>query len=183
MSDSVLVRFPDKLAAEMRERAQSQGKTMTAFINDAVKAYVERLAAEDAEGAPELKARRMRRLLHLAVRIADMRELIAEASEDEGAQSALVRALSAVADCIELMPVEVEENIDPVTWQQFRYSKLNESKGDDEAYRMFASDYEEIEARPWTWYLNTSSSDGEAKIRWLRQRRRYGLPLPPDLQR
>jgi hypothetical protein len=69
-------------------------------------------------------------------------------------------------------------DLDPVTWEQFKVSLLNASGSDEEAKAMFAAGQAEIEGRDWTWYLRIHDSDREAKAAWVRQRLRYGLPIP-----
>lgn len=173
MADSMLVRFEDDLAKRLRDRARLDDKTITGFINDAVRTYLDQLSkAEEQQGAARDQARR--RLASLARRLADADHAVRERTD-------VWEALAAVLNCVELVPVEIEDekHLDPVTWEQFKYSRLNETGSDDEAQRMFARDYAEIEGRDWTWYLSTGASEEEAKVLWLRQRRRYGIPVPP----
>ncbi len=88
--------------------------------------------------------------------------------------------MEALSDCAELsLPVPSESDLDPATWQQFKFSELNKSRSEREAQDLFARDWAEIAARDWQWYLRTAATEEEAKILWFRQRRRYGLPLPP----
>lgn len=168
MADSMLVRFDDGLARQVRERARVEGKSLTAFINDAVRTYMDQIAASEGVERDETRER----LARLAVRLADATQAIREKTD-------VWSALQAVTDCIELVPIGEEKDLDPITWEQVQYSRLNETGGDAEARRMFAQDYAEIEGRDWTWYLESSRSEEEAKKAWLRQRRRYGLPVPP----
>ena len=77
------------------------------------------------------------------------------------------------------MRIEMSHDLDPVSWEQFKHSRLNRTGSDDEAKRMFARDQAEIDARQWTWYRQHYHSDEEAQAAWRRQRLRYGLPVPP----
>jgi predicted transcriptional regulator len=166
----MLVRFDDETAREVRERARKDGKSITAFLNDAVRSYLDQKTA--FEGADD--ARRIR----FAVRLADaMDELHRTADPRENNSREL---LAAIVDCLELLPVHGETIDDPVTWEQYKYSKLNPAGSESEARRMFERDYSEVEARPWTWYRKNHESDDLAKIAWLRQRRRYGVPVSPE---
>ena len=67
-------------------------------------------------------------------------------------------------------------SLDPVTWEQYRYSQLNRSGTDDEAKAMFDSDRAQVAARDWTWYHDHYGSYEEACAAWRRQRHRFGLP-------
>ena len=168
MADSMLVRFEDDTARKVRDRAQLQGKSITAFLNDAVQAYLKQIeASEGVERVWESD-----QLKVFSERLADASHLIRERND-------VWTALQSVVDCIEVMPFEGERNVDPMTWDQFKQSRLNPSGSDGEARKMFAQDYAEIRDRDWTWYLDTHRSENEAKRAWLRQRRRYGLPVPP----
>lgn len=172
MADQMLVRFDDKTAQEVRERARAAGKSITAFLNEAVRAYLD-LNAATAEVEHG-------RLARFAIRFADAANSIERM--DDGTQLVVRDALKAIVDCLELIPIQGEIIDDPVTWEQYKYSKLNQKGDESEARRMFAKDYQEIELRPWTWYRAHYDSDDAAKAAWLRQRRRFGLPAFPQDQ-
>lgn len=174
MADSMLVRFDDETAREVRERARAAGKSITAFLNDAVRTYLDELAASEGVEGALAEARRLR----FAARLADAVEAVR--SLDVTQSAGVGSALGAIVDCLELIPILGERVHDPVTWDQFKYSKLNPTGGDREARGMFAKDYREIESRPWIWYRDSHRDDAAAKEAWLRQRRRYGLPVPPE---
>jgi hypothetical protein len=70
----------------------------------------------------------------------------------------------------------MEDDLDSVTLEQFRYSQLNRSGSDEEAKAMFDADRAEIAARDWTWYRDSYWSDEAARAAWRHQRLRYGLP-------
>jgi len=167
MADSMLVRFEDETAQKVRRRAKQAGTSITAFLNDAVQAYLDGLDQAEGDERRQLEARYER----FAERLADARHALGERGADP--------VLEAVLDCLELLPFGDERTVDPVAWEQFRSSRLNVSKSDLEAKRMFSQDYAEVENRDWEWYLRTWDSPEAAKRAWLRQRRRYGLPVPP----
>lgn len=168
MADSILVRFEDDVSKKLRERARQDQKSITGFINDAVKTYLEQLARSDQGHNAELGINVRR----LANRIADAHHSISEKSDPWD-------ALTALLDCIEIMSAEEDENLDRVTWNQFLYVAENEQADENVARRLFATQYDEVSRRDWTWYLRTCQSDEEAKAVWMRQRRRYGIPVPP----
>lgn len=167
MADSMLVRFEDDTARKVRQRAKQAGKSITAFLNDAVEAYLGNL--DEAEGAERLQVGE--RYEQFAERLAEARR-----SMDTHGPDPLI---GAILDCLELIPFGDERVVDPVAWDQYKSSRLNVSKTDAEAKRMFAKDYAEVENRDWEWYLAHWDSPEAAKRAWLRQRRRYGLPVPP----
>jgi len=71
----------------------------------------------------------------------------------------------------------MNDDLDPMRWEQFRFSPLNKSRSDDEAKAMFSESQAEIEARDWSWYRGHYESDEEARAAWRHQRLRYGLPV------
>ena len=168
MADSILVRFEDDVSKKLRDRARQDQKSITGFINDAVKTYLEQLARSDQGPKTELGAN----LRRLGTRLADAHHSISEKSDPW-------TALTALLECIEIMSAEEDVALDRVTWDQFLYVPENEQADEKVARRMFATQYEEVSLRDWTWYLRTCKSDDEAKAVWARQRRRYGIPIPP----
>ena len=167
MADSMLIRFEGDTSQKVRLRAKMAGKSITAFLNDAVQAYLDNLDEAERSERRQVEARYER----FAERLADARHALKARGPDP--------VLEAIADCLELMPFGDERVVDPVAWEQFKSSRLNVSQGDAEAKRMFSQDYSEIENRDWEWYLSTWDSPEAAKRAWLRQRRRHGLPVPP----
>lgn len=168
MADSILVRFEDDVSKKLRDRARQDQKSITGFINDAVKAYLEQLSRSD-QGPKIEPGGDLRRL---GARLADAHHSIAEKKD-------AWLALSALLDCVEIMSAEEGENLDRVTWDQFLYVPENERADEQVARQMFAAQYDEISRRDWTWYLQSCHSDEEAKVVWARQRRRFGVPVPP----
>lgn len=170
MADTILVRFEDDLAKQLRERARHEQKSITGFINEAVKTYLEQLGKiEQGENATKERLRDSAR--HFEARLADARYALSQQTDPW-------EALSAVLDCIEIESAENIEVPNRVTWDQFIYVPENERGDEDEARRLFAAKYDDIARRDWKWYLRTCKSEDEAKAVWLRERRKYGIPVP-----
>jgi len=172
MADSILVRFEDDLAKQLRDRARQEQKSITGFINDAVKTYLEQLGKID-QGENAAKQRTSEAIRRFGTRLADAHHSIAAKTDPW-------EALNALLDCIEIRSDEDADNTERITWDQFLYAPENERGDETEARRLFAVNYNDIAQRDWTWYLQTCDSDDEAKAVWLRQRRRYGIPVPPE---
>jgi predicted transcriptional regulator len=172
MADSILVRFDDELARRLRERAQQEQKSITSFISDAVVAQLDQI--HRVEGI-EVAAKQWMGHEHrqLGNRLADAHRAFKEQTDPWA-------ALGAIIDCVEIISAEDAANLDRVTWQQFRYSGANNGADDAAARRLFAAERDEIAQRDWTWYLRTCESEDEAKALWVRQRRRYGIPVPSE---
>jgi len=172
MADSILVRFDDELARRLRERAQQEQKSITAFISDAVEAQLDQIQhVERVEVAA--KQWMGHELRQLGNRLADAHRAFKE-------QTNPWAALGAIIDCVEILSAEDAANLDRITWHQYRYSEANNNADDAAARRLFAADRDEIAQRDWTWYLRTCESEDEAKALWVRQRRRYGIPVPTE---
>jgi hypothetical protein len=175
MADSILVRFEDDIAKALRDRVRGEDRSLNRFINDAVQAYLDGLKAKDEQERVRLEWTQDR-LTAFAASLADTNMAITAGKADEGQNSKVWDALRALANCVESLPVPME-GLDPVTWEQFKYSRLNETGSDQAALEMFARDAAEIEARDWKWYRQHYPTEAEAKFAWFKQRRRYGLPI------
>jgi hypothetical protein len=176
MADSILVRFEDDIAKALRDRVRGEDRSLNRFINDAVQAYLAQLEAKDEQERVRLEWTH-ERVARFATYLADTKKAITEGQADASQSSEVWAALRALADCVESLPVPME-GLDPVTWEQFKYSRLNDTGSDQAAQEMFARDAAEIEARDWKWYRQHYATDSEAKLAWFKQRRRYGLPIP-----
>lgn len=174
MADSILVRFDDELAKRLRDQARQEQTSITAYISDAVREKLDHFdRAEKVEvAAKQWMSHELRQLGH---RLADANRALKERADPWD-------ALAAVIDCIEIISAEDDAALDRVTWEQYRYSKANEGADDGQARRLFAAERDDIAQRDWTWYLRTSESEDEAKTLWLRQRRRFGIPVPTENQ-
>jgi hypothetical protein len=172
MADSILVRFDDELARRLRERARQEDRSITAFISSAVEEQLDQI--HRVEGVEVAAKRSMGyEYRHLGNRLADAHRAFKEQTDPWAALGALI-------DCVEIISADDAANLEHVTWQQFRYSDANNDADDAAARRLFAAERDEIAQRDWTWYLRTCESDDEAKALWLRQRRRYGIPVPSE---
>jgi len=172
MADSILVRFDDQLAKRLRERTRQEQKSITAFISDAVLKQLDLL-----DGVKKIedtaRQRTSQELQQLANRLAEANRSLKEQKDPWS-------VLAAIIDCVEIMSADEQAELDHVTWEQFRYSKTNDGADDAAARRVFAAERDEIAQRDWTWYLRTCETEDEAKALWLRQRRRYGIPVPTE---
>ena len=169
MADSILVRFPDDISKKLRERARQDEKSITALVNDAVKLYLEQ-PIEPNQGSHSNSVRDMR---DLGYRLADAHRAINEKDD-------AWNALAALLDCIEISSADNDDGLVRVTWDDFLYVPENERADEIEARRLFKAQYDAVSQRDWTWYLRTCQSEEEAKTVWLRQRRRFGIPVPPS---
>ena len=156
MADSILVRFPDDISKKLRERARQDEKSITALVNEAVKLYLEQ-PIEPNQGSHSNSVRDMR---GLGYRLADAHRAINEKDD-------AWNALAALLDCIEISSADNDDGLVRVTWDDFLYVPENERA-------------DAVSQRDWTWYLRTCQSEEEAKTVWLRQRRRFGIPVPPS---
>lgn len=169
MPDPILVRFDEDVAKGLRERARQSQKSITGFINEAVKLYLDQLDKYELGSAGELGSANRR----FEDRLADAHQAIQKKKEPW-------IALAAILDCIELSSAGKNLVPDRVTWEEFLYVGGND--GDEiEARRLFKVQYDEVAQRDWTYYLRSCKTDDEAKAVWLRQRRRLGIPIPPEL--
>ncbi len=69
------------------------------------------------------------------------------------------------------------DDLNPMRWEHFRSSPINESGSDEEAMAMFHDAQCEVAARDWCWYRRHYGTDDEAQAAWRHQRLRYGLPV------
>lgn len=169
MADPILVRFDDDVAKGLRERAHQNQKSIASFVNEAVKLYLDQLDRYELGSAGEMGSANRR----FEDRLADAHQAIQKKKEPW-------LALAAILDCIELSSAGKTLVPDRVTWEEFLYVGGND--GDEiEARRLFKVQYDEVAQRDWTYYLRSCKTEDEAKAVWLRQRRRLGIPIPPEL--
>jgi hypothetical protein len=166
MADSILVRFPDDISKKLRERARQDEKSITALVNDAVKVFLDQ-PIEPNEGVRPDPVRDKR---SLGFRLADAQHAINKKDD-------AWKALAALLDCVEISAADNDDGLERVTWDDFLYVRENEEADANEARRLFKAQYDDVSQRDWTWYLRTCKSEEEAKIVWLRQRRRFGIPF------
>lgn len=169
MADPILVRFDDDVSKRLRERARDEQKSITGFINDAVRMYLDQRVKYDLGTNSELGGAIQR----LGARIADADEAIKKKKDPWS-------ALAAILDCIEIASAGEMLIPDRVTWEEFLYVGGNDGN-EIEARRLFKVQYDEVAQRDWNYYLPSCQTTNEAKAVWLRQRRRFGIPVPPEL--